>query len=169
MNRLNQLPTLRIDPAQKRTLRYRGKAYAGVAGDTVATALFANGVRVFARSLKYHRPRGLYSLDGECSNTMMAVDGVPNVRTETTLLADGMAVTAQNVVGTADWDAMAFMDKLDRMMPAGFYYKTMHKPAAVWPHAMKQIRRAAGLGVISADENAAAACWPSPPPRLAAG
>jgi sarcosine oxidase subunit alpha len=151
MNRLNQLPTLRIDPAEKRALTYRGKTYQGVAGDTVATALFAGGVRVFARSLKYHRPRGLYSLDGECSNTMMDVDGVPNVRTENALLEDGMAVKAQNVVGSADFDWMAFIDKFSWAMPAGFYYKTMHKPAAVWPHAMKQIRKAAGLGVISAD------------------
>ncbi|WP_319521302.1 2Fe-2S iron-sulfur cluster-binding protein [uncultured Desulfosarcina sp.] len=151
MNRLNQLPTLRIDPSEKRTLTYRGKTYPGVAGDTVATALFANGVRVFARSLKYHRPRGLYSLDGECSNTMMDVDGIPNVRTENTLLESGMAVKAQNVVGSANFDAMAFLDKFDWMMPAGFYYKTMHKPAAIWPYAMKQIRKAAGLGVISSD------------------
>jgi hypothetical protein len=86
MNRLNQLPTLRINPSEKRSLNYRGKTYQGVAGDTVATALFANGVRVFARSLKYHRPRGLYSLDGECSNTCMDVNGVPNVRTENTPL-----------------------------------------------------------------------------------
>ena len=151
MNRLNQLPTLRIDPSERRSLTYQGKTYQGVAGDTVATALFANGVRVFARSLKYHRPRGLYSLDGECSNTCMDVNGVPNVRTENTLLEDGMAVKAQNVVGSANFDWMAFIDKLDWMMPAGFYYKTMHKPAAIWPVAMKQIRKAAGLGVISAD------------------
>ncbi|MGD9307597.1 MAG: 2Fe-2S iron-sulfur cluster-binding protein [Desulfosarcina sp.] len=151
MNRLTQLPTLRIDPSEKRWLTYRGKRYQGVAGDTVATALFANGVRIFARSLKYHRPRGLYSLDGECSNTCMAVDGVPNVRTENTPLQDGMHVKAQNVVGSANFDWMAFMDKLDWMMPAGFYYNTMHKPAAIWPVAMQQIRKAAGLGVISAD------------------
>jgi len=151
MNRLNQLPTLRIDPSEKRTLNYRSKTIQGVAGDTVATALFAGGVRIFARSLKYHRPRGLYSLDGECSNTCMDVDGIPNVRTENTLLKDGMAVKAQNVVGSADWDWLAFIDKLSWMMPAGFYYKTMHKPASIWPVAMKQIRKAAGLGVISAD------------------
>ncbi|GAB6908104.1 Glycine cleavage T protein (Aminomethyl transferase) [Desulfosarcina cetonica] len=151
MNRLNSLPTLRIDTADKRTLTYRGKTIQGVAGDTVATALYASGVRVFGRSLKYHRPRGLYSLDGECSNTCMEVDGIPNVRTENTPLKSGMAVKAQNVVGSADFDWMAFMDKLDWMMPAGFYYKIMHKPAAVWPLAMKQIRKAAGLGVISAD------------------
>ncbi len=151
MNRLNQLPTLRITPSEKRSLTYRGKTVQGVAGDTVATALFANGVRVFARSLKYHRPRGLYSLDGECSNTCMDVNGVPNVRTENTLLKDGMVVKEQNVKGSADRDWLAFIDKLDWMMPAGFYYKTMHKPASIWPVAMRQIRKAAGIGVISAD------------------
>ena len=151
MNRLNQLPTLRINPSEKRSLSYRGKTYQGVAGDTVATALYANGVRVFARSLKYHRPRGLYSLDGECSNTCMDVSGVPNVRTENTLLEDGMTVKDQNVKGSAHRDWLAFIDKLDWMMPAGFYYKTMHKPASIWPVAMRQIRKAAGLGVISAD------------------
>jgi sarcosine oxidase subunit alpha len=151
MNRLNQLPTLRIDPAVKHTLTYRGKTYQGVAGDTVATALFANGIRIFGRSLKYHRPRGMYSLDGECSNTCMQIDGIPNVRTENTLLKDGMTVKAQNVKGSAQWDWLGFLDKMDWMMPAGFYYKTMHKPAAIWPTAMKQIRKIAGLGVISAD------------------
>jgi sarcosine oxidase, subunit alpha len=151
MNRLNQLPTLRITPSEKRSLNYRGKTVQGVAGDTIATALFANGVRVFARSLKYHRPRGLYSLDGECSNTCMEVDGIPNVRTENTLLKEGMVVKEQNVKGSADHDWLAFIDKLDWMMPAGFYYKSMHKPASVWPVAMKQIRKAAGIGVISAD------------------
>lgn len=151
MNRISQLPTLRIDPSDKRFLSYRGKTYQGVAGDTVATALFANGVRIFARSLKYHRPRGLYSLDGECSNTCMEVDGIPNVRAENTPLKDGMVVKAQNVKGSAELDWLAFIDKLDWLMPAGFYYKTMHKPAAMWPVAMKQIRKAAGLGVISAE------------------
>ncbi len=151
MNRLHELPTLRIDTHETRSLRYRGRSFQGFAGDTVATALYANGTRIFSRSLKYHRPRGLYSLDGESSNTCMEVDGVPNVRAENTLLKDGMVVKAQNVKGSADFDLMAFTDKLDWMMPAGFYYKTMHKPAAVWPVAMKAIRKAAGVGTISAD------------------
>ncbi|MDX2445889.1 MAG: 2Fe-2S iron-sulfur cluster-binding protein [Desulfobacterales bacterium] len=151
MNRLHELPTLRIDTQKTQSLKYRGKSLQGFAGDTVATALYANGTRVFARSLKYHRPRGLYSLDGESSNTCMEVDGVPNVRTENTLLKDGMVVKAQNVKGSADFDLMAFTDKLDWMMPAGFYYKTMHKPAAIWPVAMKAIRKAAGVGTISAN------------------
>ena len=151
MNRFNHLPTLKVDTAQKIAFIYKGKKYYGVKGDTVATALYANGIRIFARSLKYHRPRGLYSLDGECSNTCMEVDGIPNVRCENTLLKDGMVIKEQNVKGSAENDWMSFLDKLDWMMPAGFYYNVMHKPAKIWPIAMKQIRKAAGLGKISPD------------------
>ena len=149
--RLERLPTLRIDPSQTCALHYNGKTFPGVAGDTVATALYANGVRVFGRSLKYHRPRGLYSLDGECSNTCMAVDGIPNVRAENTPAKNGMRIDAQNVQGSADFDWMGFMDKLDWLMPAGFYYRTLHKPARLWPMALKQVRKVAGLGKIAPD------------------
>ena len=151
MNRLETLPTLRIHPAQSVTFHYKNKTFKGVGGDTVATALYANAIRIFSRSLKYHRPRGLYSLDGECSNTCMQVNGIPNVRTENTLLEDGMRVNAQNVKGTPENDLMGFMDKLDWAMPAGFYYRRMHKPARIWPIALQQVRKAAGLGKISPD------------------
>ena len=152
MNRINPLETFRIRPSQKVSIRYGRKSYQGVAGDTIATLLYANGVRIFSRSLKYHRPRGLYSLDGECSNTMMQVNDMPNVRVENTLARDGMEVVAQNVAGkTADMDPMAFMDNLSFAMPAGFYYRTLHKPAKIWPLAIKNIRKAAGLGVMNPD------------------
>ena len=151
MKRLDHLPTLRIDPARRRSLTFEGRTYQGCAGDSVATALYAGGVRIFGRSLKYHRPRGLYSLDGECSNTCVAVDGIPNVRAESTLLRDGMQVKAQNVKGSPRFDLMGFMDKLDWLMPAGFYYRSLHKPAAIWPIAMRQVRKAAGLGTLSPD------------------
>ena len=133
MSRLDNLPTLRINPAQRIQFNFGGKSYQGVEGDTIAGALYANGTRIFSRSLKYHRPRGLYSLDGECSNTCMEVNSIPNVRTENTLLTKGMTVKAQNVKGTPDTDLMGFMDRMDWAMPAGFYYRTMHKPAQVWP------------------------------------
>jgi len=149
--RLHNLPTLRIDPEQKINFKYNGKNYSGFNGDTIATALYANGIRIFSRSLKYHRPRGLYSLDGECSNTFMEVNDIPNVACEKTLLKQGDIVKEQNVLGTANHDMMAFIDKLDWLMPAGFYYKTMHKPAKIWPFAMKLIRMASGLGSISPD------------------
>ena len=151
MSRLENLPTLRINPEQRFQFNYTGKSYQGLAGDTIATALYANGTRIFSRSLKYRRPRGLYSLDGECSNTCMAVNGIPNVRTENTLLKSGMSVSAQNVKAMPDKDLMGFMDKLDWAMPAGFYYRTMHKPAQVWPLALKQVRKLAGIGKMSPD------------------
>jgi len=150
MNRINPLETFRIRPSQKVSIRYGRKSYQGIVGDTIATLLYANGVRIFSRSLKYHRPRGLYSLDGECSNTMMQVNDMPNVRVENTLARDGMEVVAQNVAGkTADMDPMAFMDNLSFAMPAGFYYRTLHKPAKIWPLAIKNIRKAAGLGKMN--------------------
>jgi len=151
MDRLSQLPTQRTDPEKSISLTFDGKRCRGVPGDTIATALFANDVRIFSRSIKYHRPRGLYSLDGECSNTCMRVNGIPNVNAENTPLQAGMTIGAQNVKGSAENDYLGFMDKLDFAMPAGFYYRTMHKPARIWPIALKQVRKAAGLGVIAPD------------------
>ena len=151
MKRLINLPTLRIDPQGAIPFTYKNRTWFGVEGDSLATALFANGVRIYARSLKYHRPRGLFSLDGECSNTMMEVDGIPNVRTETTLLKEHQRVREQNVKGSAKHDLMGFMDRMDWCMPAGFYYKSLHKPARVWPLAMKVVRRSAGLGRLDPD------------------
>jgi sarcosine oxidase subunit alpha len=148
-DRLKNLPTLRVAPRTKLPLTYRGKRFQGAAGDTVATALFANGVRIFSRSLKYHRPRGLYSLDGECSNCLVEIDGIPNVRSETTLLKSGMAVKPQNVVGSPEHDMMSFVDKLDRFMPAGFFYHYFHKPYKLWPFFQNRLRKAAGLGRIN--------------------
>ena len=147
-DRLNDLPTLRVEPKKKLAFTFQGKRYDGMAGDTLATALFANGVRIFSRSLKYHRPRGLYSLDGECSNCLVEVDGIPNVRSETTLLKAGMTVRPQNVVGTPERDLMSVIDKFDRLMPAGFYYHYFHRPYRLWPFFQNRLRKAAGLGRI---------------------
>lgn len=148
MTRLDRLPNWRIDPATHIWFTYGGRRLQGVAGDTVATALFANGVRIFSRSLKYHRPRGLYGLDGTCSNTHMHIDGIPNVPSEMTLLRQGMAVRPQNVLGSPELDLMGFMDLFDWAMPAGFYYRCMHKPYKLWPFFRKWLRKAAGLGRI---------------------
>src|SRR5512136_495906 len=123
MNRLPQTAQQHIDVTQKLSFSYRGATYGGVAGDTVASALYGNGIRIFSRSFKYHRPRGLYSLDGQCSNCLMEIDGLPNVRAESTLLREGMSVVPQNVLGSPERDWFAVLDKLDWAMPAGFYYR----------------------------------------------
>lgn len=147
--RLKDLPTLRVNPRKPLSFFYGRKQYQGYQGDSVATALYANGIRVFSRSIKYHRPRGLYSLDGDCTNAMMEIDGVPNVPTERTPLRDGMNIRAQNVVGTPEWDLKGFMDKLDWAMPAGFYYHFFHRPYRLWPFFRSQIRNAAGIGSLN--------------------
>ena len=149
MERLRALPTLRINPSDQLSFTYRGKDYYGLIGDTVATALYANGIRIFSRSIKYHRSRGLYSLDGESGNCLMEVDGIPNVRTEQTPLRNGMMIKPQNVIGTPERDLMGVMDMFHWAMPVGFYYRVFHKPYWLWPFFMGLIRRAAGIGKIN--------------------
>ncbi len=144
----NTLPTLKVDFSTEVPFFYKNRQVTGYRGDSVATALYRIGVRIFSRSLKYHRPRGLYSLDGECSNTCMAVDDIPNERCETLLVKNDMQVAEQNVIGSARNDLLGFMDYMDWAMPAGFYYDTLHKPPKIWPLAMKQIRKTAGLGTL---------------------
>jgi sarcosine oxidase subunit alpha len=146
-----QSPTLRVDSEQKRSFRYGRREMSGYQGDTVATALFANGVRVFSRSLKYHRPRGLYSLDGESGNCLMEIDGLANINAEIELLRDGTKVSPQNVLGTPENDFYGVLDRFGWMMPAGFYYQWFHKPASLWPFFLKRIRKMAGAGKLRED------------------
>ncbi len=146
--RLPPGPTCRVDLARPLDFTFLGRGVRGFAGDTVASALFAAGVRVFGRSLKYHRPRGLYSLEGESSNTFMAIDGVPNECAETTALRAGMSVRAQNVRGDPGTDFFGIINPFERLMPAGFYYRLFHRPYSLWPLFQNGLRRMAGTGVL---------------------
>lgn len=143
MNRLTQLPTLRIHPAKTLPFTYRGKQYQGMSGDTVAAALYSNDVRIFSKSPRYRRPRGLYSLDGECGNCLMEVDGMPNIQAETTLLRGGMTINPQNI---KSFEKDSGPEKTG---PAGVYYQKFHKPYKMWPYFLRRIRNAAGFGEIS--------------------
>ncbi|MBI4563446.1 MAG: (2Fe-2S)-binding protein [Planctomycetes bacterium] len=115
--------------------------------DTVASALFRHGRRIFGRSFKYHRPRGLLCAAGRCPNCLVNVDGVPNVRACTTPVRDGMKVAHQNAWPSLDFDLMASTQLLGWAMPVGFYYKTFTR-RWMWKLAEPLIRRVAGLGVI---------------------
>lgn len=148
MVRLPEAPTQRIDRNREIAFLYKDKPMKGLAGDTIASALYANGVRIFSRSMKYHRPRGLYNLDGWSVNCLMSVDGEPNVRSCKTPLRQGMVVKPQNVVGSPEWDLMSVMQWFSFAMPVGFYYKVFHKPPWAWRFAEPVIRRAAGIGKI---------------------
>lgn len=151
MSRLPPSPTEKIDRDRPLAFSFVGRRLKGFRGDTVAAALWAGGVRVFSRSFEYHRPRGLYDLEGEGSGALVSIDGIPNQSAGTVLLRDGMSVAAQNVKGSPDRDLFGALDRLDRFMPAGFYYKLFHRPYAAWPFFQDRMREMAGLGVLDVD------------------
>lgn len=139
---------LSVDTTQKVTFTFDGKEYSGYKGDTLASALYRAGVRVFSRSFKYHRPRGLMCVSGACPNCLVNVNGTPNERACMTPLKEGLKVNSQNAWPSLDTDLMAVFDRLDAFLPVGFYYKTFIRPRAMWPLYETVLRHAAGLGEI---------------------
>jgi sarcosine oxidase subunit alpha len=144
----------RIDRSRPITFRYAGKEVTGFVGDTIGSALFATGRRIFSRSFKYHRPRGLLCCSGHCANCMMTVDGVPNVRVCVEPLRPDIDVRDQNVRGSADRDLLGIVDKVGGpFTPVGFYYRTMIRPRRAWPLYEKVLRNLAGLGRVNETTN----------------
>ena len=139
----------RIDRAKPVSFTFHGKTVQGFEGDTIGSALYASGQRVFSRSFKYHRPRGLACCSGHCANCQMTVDGIPSVRVCTEPLREGAVVKGQNYVGSLTRDLMQVTDKLGGpFTPPGFYYKTFIRPRKLWPLYEKILRGAAGLGPL---------------------
>ena len=129
------------------TIFFNGKPIQAQEGDTVASALYRNGMRIFTRSFKYHRPRGLLCLAGNCPNCLMNVNGTPNVRTCTTSVHEGMKVKHQNAYPSLEHDWLSTLKWFDWLMPVGFYYKTFINPP-LWRFVEPMIRKVAGLGEI---------------------
>ena len=117
-------------------------------GDTIASALFRSGVRVFSRSFKYHRRRGLYCLTGDCPNCLHTVDGEPAVSACITDARQGQVVRRDVGWPSADRDVFGLLDRMHRLLPVGFYYKSMLRPRWVWSRAEPLVRRMTGLGTI---------------------
>jgi sarcosine oxidase subunit alpha len=140
-----------VAQAQPVEFTFDGRKYTGDAGDTIASALYRAGVRVFSRSFKYHRPRGLMCVNGSCPNCLVNVNGTPNVRACITRVEPGTAVKSQNAWPSLEHDMMAINDRLDRLLPVGFYYKTFIRPRFMWPVYETVLRHAAGLGIIDPD------------------
>ena len=148
--RLPPRPGERIDRGRRLTFSLDGAELEGFEGDSVGSALYAAGRRVFSRSFKYHRPRGLLCCTGGCPNCLMTVDGVPNVRVCVEPLVAGMSVEAQNVLGSLDRDWLSVVDRFGGpFTPVGFYYRTMIRPRRLWPHYEQLLRRLAGLGRVA--------------------
>jgi len=137
-----------IDRERPIRFRFDGECYNGYAGDSIASAMAANGVRVLSRSFKYHRPRGIYALAGNDANCLVQVGPEPNVRADARLIEPGLVVGAQNVAGSLAHDWGRAVEYLGRFLPVGFYYHAFYKPGRAWRFWEPVIRRMAGLGRV---------------------
>lgn len=141
----------RIDRDRPLTFTYNGRSLQGCAGDTVASALLANGISLIGRSFKLHRPRGIVTAGADDPNTLVQIGRgaatIPNLRATQTELYEGMEVRSVNCWPSVKFDISAMNQLFAWMLPAGFYYKTFMWPRSWWERIYEpQIRRAAGFG-----------------------
>src|SRR5215470_13090737 len=142
-----------VDRGKPLTFSFDGKQYSGFAGDTLASALIANGVHLVGRSFKYHRPRGFLTAGAEEPSALVTVvrDAArytPNLPATDVELYDGLVAESQNRWPSLSFDLGAVNDRVSRFIPAGFYYKTFMWPRRAWRSLYEpRIRAAAGLGI----------------------
>ena len=135
---------------------FDGETYGGFAGDTLASALLANGVRLVGRSFKYHRPRGVFTAGVEEPNALVTLGigaaRTPNMRATVQEVWNGLVAESQNRWPSLRRDVLAANDLLHPVLGAGFYYKTFKWPRWAWERVYEPlIRRAAGLGALSGE------------------
>ena len=140
------------------TFSFNGKKYVGYEGDTLASALLANGVHLVGRSFKYHRPRGFFGAGVDEPNAKLQIQlnghSEPNVNATEIELVDGIEATSQNCWPSVEFDVGAINNFLNKFFPAGFYYKTFMWPKSFWYKIYEPfIRKAAGLGVASIEKD----------------
>ncbi len=133
---------------------FDGRPYQGFEGDTLASALMANDIRLIGRSFKYHRPRGVMTAGSEEPNALVTLGlgagQEPNVRATTTELHEDLLARSQNRWPSLNWDLLSLNDLAAPFLGAGFYYKTFMWPRSFWERVYEPvIRRAAGLGALS--------------------
>ena len=140
----------RIDREQSVDFSFNGKTYTGLVGDTLTSALLANGIHMVGRSWKYHRPRGIVSAGAEEPNAIFQLEKgeytIPNARGTQVELYAGLDASSVNCWPSLEFDLLSINSQFARMMPAGFYYKTFMWPKAMWMKYEHFIRKASGLG-----------------------
>jgi sarcosine oxidase subunit alpha len=143
-----------LDRDRPLSFAFNGRTYSGYAGDTLASALLANGVRLVGRSFKYHRPRGIVSSGIEEPNAWVQLGAGgredPNMPATVVELYDGLIARSPDCWPSVDFDLGAATGLLSRLFVAGFYNKTFMRPARLWPFYERMIRRLAGVGTAPA-------------------
>jgi sarcosine oxidase, subunit alpha len=146
----------RIDRGRTLRFRFDGREHEGHPGDTLASALLANGVRLVARSWKFHRPRGIFAAGMEEPSALVEVDGEPNRRATDIALYDGLVATSQHAWPGLWLDVAAPIGWCARLFPAGFYYKIFFRSPMLWRRVWEPfLRRMAGLGRAPRDPDPA--------------
>lgn len=156
MSQKNRLDGGLINRKHEMSFSFDGKVMKGYEGDTLASALLANGVKLMGRSFKYHRPRGPLTSGSEEPNAIVELrEGArkePNTRATVAELYDGLSAASQNRFPSLSFDFMSINDRFSNFLTAGFYYKTFMWPAAFWEKLYEPIiRKAAGLGSASVE------------------
>jgi sarcosine oxidase, subunit alpha len=149
--RLGPQPGEVIDRTRDLTFTWNGRTFPAYEGDTIASALAAAGERVFSRSMKYHRPRGLLTASFHDPGCMVQVGDEPNVRGAHRMVTEGMTVRSQNTWPSLRVDAKAANQFASRFLSAGFYYKTFMRPQRLWPAYESVLRRFTHGGLVSPD------------------
>jgi len=140
-----------IDETTRVSFKFNSKNYYGYKGDTLASALIANGIHLVGRSFKYHRPRGIMTAGSEEPNAIVQLNNnsalsEPNVRATEVEIYDGLEASSQNCWPSVNFDIGGINNFLSPLLPAGFYYKTFMWPASFWEKYEYFIRKSAGLG-----------------------
>ena len=149
--RISPRPGEVIDRNKPISFTWDGKKYTGFAGDTIVSALIANGVDIFSRSFKYKRLRGVLSASFHDPNCTVQVDDEPNVRGAHRELQAEMIIRPENVWPSLSFDVRSANQTVSRFLSAGFYYKTFMKPQRLWPIYQKILGRFAAGGITSQD------------------
>ncbi|OQP84267.1 sarcosine oxidase subunit alpha [Rhizobium rhizosphaerae] len=155
-----------VDRGKPLSFTFDGRRHSGFAGDTLASALLADGVTLMGRSFKYHRPRGVMTAGSAEPNALVTVGGgtrrEPNLRATMVELHETLTAVSQNRWPSLATDFGALNDRLSALLSAGFYYKTFMWPSAFWEKLYEPlIRRAAGLGraTLKRDPDAYEKAW----------
>ena len=147
-----------INRDKKISFKFNGKNYFGYEGDTLASALIANGIHLVGRSFKYHRPRGFFGAGVDEPYAMVQLirnnESIPNVRATEQELFEGLEAKSVNCWPNVNFDIGAINNFLNKFFPAGFYYKTFMWPRSFWYKVYEPIiRKTAGFGVVSTNHD----------------
>lgn len=147
--RIKSHPLLPIHRGGRISFQFNGRKIDAYEGETIAAALYASGIRIFSRSFKYHRPRGLFCMSGHCANCLMRVDGVPNVRVCREPARPDCVVRSQNAWPSLNHDLASLINYLPFMLRPGFQYRRFIRPRWAYHIWEKFLRRMAGLGTLA--------------------